>query len=266
MPRTSDGTAYEVLGEDGAPAIVLVHGVGLSRHQWTPHIPELTRHFRVVNYDIYGHGDSDAPPRTASLALYAEQIASVLDAASIRRAAIVGFSIGGMINRRFALDFPDRVTALCILNSPHDRGVDGQAQVEQRAAKVSEHGSLSTFDAALERWFTPGFLAGDSPLPSLVRDWRVQADPEGYAQAYWVLAHGVRELIDPSPPIVAPTLVATCENDTGSTPAMSHTIACEIDGAETVIVEHFKHLGLVEDPVQFTDLIVDYLHRNLNCA
>ena len=142
MLRTDDGTAYEVLGDPAAPPIVLVHGVGLSRSQWTPQLDDLTRHFRVVNYDLYGHGESEPPATTASLALYAQQIANVLDAAAINRAAIVGFSIGGMINRRFALDFPDRVSALCILNSPHDRGQDGQRLVEERAAKVREQGAL----------------------------------------------------------------------------------------------------------------------------
>ncbi len=263
MQRTDDGTAYELLGDPAAPPIVLVHGLGLSSRLWTPHLDELTRHFYVVNYDLYGHGQSGPPGTTATLALYAQQIANVLDACAIDRAAIVGFSIGGMINRRFALDFPNRVSALCILNSPHDRGEEGQRLVEERAAKVREQGALSTFDAALARWFTPQFLAGGSPYPSLVRDWRVQADPEGYAQATWALAHGVRELIDPSPRIEVPSLVVTCENDSGSTPAMSHKIASEIAGSETVIVEHYQHLGLVEDPQRFANIIVDYLQRVL---
>ena len=64
-------------------------------------------------------------------------------------------------------------------------------------------------DAALARWFTPAFRDAHPQALQLVRDWRVRADPESYAQAVWVLAHGVRELIRPEPPITVPTLVMT---------------------------------------------------------
>ena len=70
--------------------------------------------------------------------LYARQLCGLLDHLQIDKAAIVGFSIGGMINRRFALDYADRLSALAILNSPHDRGDEAQALVEARAAAVRD--------------------------------------------------------------------------------------------------------------------------------
>ena len=64
-----------------------------------------------------------------------------------------------------------------------------------------------------------------------VRGWVLANDAELYAQAREVLAFGVIELIRPQPPLRKPTLVMTCENDSGSTPAMSYAIAAEISGA-----------------------------------
>ncbi|NNK78082.1 MAG: alpha/beta fold hydrolase, partial [Litoreibacter sp.] len=244
-----------------APVIVLIHGLGLSRHMWRDHLPALTRSHTVLSYDLYGHGDSAPPSGVASLGVYATQIRILMDHLGIGRAAVVGFSIGGMINRRFALDHPERLAALAILNSPHDRGDEGQKLVEERAAKVREKGAFSTFDEALARWFTPAFRENAPDVMALVRDWRGQVDPESYAQAAWVLANGVRELIRPDPPITAPTLVMTCENDSGSTPAMSHAIASETDGAQTIIVPRLQHLGLMEDPDAFTTPILDSLER-----
>jgi len=266
--RTPDGTAYDITGssEDAETghAVVLVHGLGLSRQLWTPHIPAfLSRRYRVVSYDLYGHGTSGPPPEEASLGVYADQIARLLDTVGIDQAAIVGFSIGGMINRRFALDHPDRVSALAIVNSPHDRGAEAQEQVEARALTVRDQGAMATMDAALVRWFTPGHLDEMPAHASMVRHWREQVEPESYAQAAWVLANGVRELIAPEPPITVPTLVMTGENDSGSTPAMSHAIAAEIAGAGTVIVDRLQHLGLMEQPLLFTGPILDFLDRNL---
>lgn len=255
-----DGTAYALHGPDGAPVIALIHGLGLCRHLWQPHLPALSKHYRVLSYDLYGHGDSAPPPQKASLKVYSDQLANLMTALEIPKAAVVGFSIGGMINRRFALDHGECLSALAILNSPHDRGADAQEMVEERAARVREQGALSTMDAALARWFTPEFREANADVLQLVRDWRLQADPESYAQAAWVLAAGVTELIKPIPAINAPSLVMTCENDTGSTPAMSHAIAAEIAGTETLVVPHLQHLGLMEEPDAFTTPILEFLN------
>lgn len=249
--KTPQGTAYRDCGDpDGLP-VVLIHGLGLSQAMWDRHLAALSP-FRVITYDLFGHGDSAPVPRAADLTLYAGQIVDLCDHLSIPRAALVGFSIGGMINRRFAMDHPDRVAGLAILSSPHDRGAEAQEQVEVRAAAVRDQGAFATFDQALKRWFTPAYLeSGDAP--DLVRIWRGQADAESYAQAAWVLAHGVRELIRPDPPINVPTLVMTCENDSGSTPAMARDIAAEIAGADLEIVPGLQHLGLMEAPAAVTD-------------
>lgn len=266
MPIAPDGTAYDLTGPQDAPAVALVHGLGLARGVWDGLLGALSGH-RVLNYDLYGHGDSGPVPSKASLKLYADQLAGLMDHAGLDRAAVLGFSIGGMINRRFALDHADRLTALVILNSPHDRGEAAQEAVEDRARTVRDQGAMATLDAALKRWFTPAFLAASesaqgTPPPERVKAWRMQADPESYAQAAWVLANGVRELIRPAPPITAPTLVMTCENDSGSTPAMSHAIASEVPGAETEIIPTLQHLGLMERPELFGPPVRAFLDRH----
>ncbi len=259
---TPDGTAYDLHGTDDKPPIALIHGLGLCREIWAPLLPELQRHYRVINYDLYGHGDSVPVPDIASLSVYADQLRTLLDHLQVDAVAVVGFSIGGMINRRFAMDYPARVSALAILNSPHNRGEEAQTMVEQRAASVREQGILSTLPDACKRWFTPAFL-DSTDCADVVRQWRERVDPESYAQAAWVLANGVRELINPEPPITCPALVVTCQNDSGSTPAMSHDIAAEIEGAQTLIVPELQHLGLMEAPDVFTDAILKFLDGTL---
>ena len=254
-----DGTAYDLTGpKDGTP-VVLIHGLGLSSALWDAHLPAFSE-CQVLRYDLYGHGKSAPPPTTSTLSVYARQISDLMDHVGIAKAHIVGFSIGGMINRRFAMDYPEKTSSLAILNSPHNRGETAQRAVEARAKSVRDQGAFSTFDAALKRWFTPEYLnCGDGP--ALVRTWRQQVDAESYAQTAWVLAHGVRELIAPSPALSLPTLVMTCENDSGSTPEMTHEIAAEIEGSEAIIIPHLQHLGLMEDPDTFTTPILNFLEK-----
>lgn len=258
--RAPDGTGFDLTGPAGAPVVALIHGLGLCREIWADILPILSD-YRVLNYDLYGHGSSDAFGVETSLAIYANQLAGLMDHLSIPQAHVVGFSIGGMINRRFALDHAERLQSLVILNSPHERGADAQIQVEGRAQKTREEGSLATLPDALKRWFTPEYLAsGDGPQK--VRDWRIAVEPDSYANAAWVLAHGVRELTGQKGRINVPSLVITCENDSGSTTSMSHAIADEIDGSELSIIRRLKHLGLMEEPEIFGQLICDFLNRH----
>lgn len=256
-----DGTSYSLSGPEDAPVLALIHGLGLTRGVWDGLLPAF-KDYRVLTYDLYGHGASAPVLSEVSLTLFSDQLVGLMDHLGLAKITVLGFSIGGMINRRFALDHPSRLSALVILNSPHDRGDAAQAAVEARALTVRDQGAMATMEAALQRWFTPEYLT--TGLGSdRVMQWRAQADPESYAQAAWVLAHGVRELIRPDPPVTCPALIMTCENDSGSTPAMSHAIAAEIKGAETVIVPELKHLGLMEDPEVFTAPILQFLEKNL---
>lgn len=253
-----DGTGFDLSGPEYAPCIALIHGLGLSRKIWQPMLADLSKEYRVLNYDLYGHGSSAPPPATASLAVFADQLANLMQHTGIEKAAVVGFSIGGMINRRFAMNYASRVSSLAILNSPHDRGEVAQQQVEDRAGKVREQGAMATMDAALKRWFTEDYLSDGSGVAA-VKQWRSEVDAESYAQAAWVLANGVRELINPNPAIQCPALVMTCENDSGSSPKMSTDIAAEIDGARLTIIPRLKHLGLMQEPALFSDSILDFL-------
>jgi len=258
MSIAPDGTSYDLVGDETSPTIVLIHGLGLCKKLWADYLTEFNQSYCVLNYDLYGHGESAPPSETASLTVYAKQLANLMDHLEIEKAAIIGFSIGGMINRRFALDYPDKVSSLAILNSPHNRGDELQTQVEERAKTVRDQGAMSTMDSALKRWFTPEYLDQGNGADQ-VREWRGLVDAESYAQAAWVLANGVRELIAPATPINKKTLVLTCENDTGSTPKMSYDIAAEIEGSATIIIPRLQHLGLMEVPELFLEPILDFL-------
>jgi len=257
--RAGNGSRYDLLGAEAAETVVLIHGLGLNRQVWRDLLPSLSRRYRVLNYDLYGHGDSPPPPEKPTLSLFSRQLIELLDELGIERCVLVGFSLGGMINRRLAMDHPERVSALVILNSPHEREPAAQQLVEQHALQSAAGGPAATLDAAIERWFTPAFREANAGYIDEVRGWVLANDPDIYALCRQVLAFGVIELIRPQPPIELPTLVVTCENDSGSTPAMSEAIAGEIDGAGVIIVPHLRHMGLVENPSFFVRAITDFL-------
>lgn len=264
MPVSSKGTAYELTGPDGAPVVALIHGLGLTRQStWRGIAPVLAEEFRVLSYDLLGHGESALPTGAVTLTALSEQLISLMTELGVERAALVGFSLGGMINRRCAMDHPERVSALAILNSPHERGAEQQKLVEERARDTSAGGPEATIDATLERWFTANFRRDHADMVAEVRRVVLANDHANYAAHRQVLAEGVVELIRPEPPIAHPTLLMTCENDSGQPPEMSWGIAGEMPEADVVIVPALKHLGLIEQPELFSGPVKEFLKRVL---
>jgi len=264
MAVSKQGTAYDLTGPEAAPVVVLIHGLGLTRGStWGEIAPVLARDYRVLAYDLLGHGETVLPEGPVSLTALSEQLVALMDELGIERAALVGFSLGGMINRRCAMDHPGRVSALVILNSPHDRGEEQQQIVEDRARATAAGGPAAGIDVTLARWFTEGFRHDHPEKLAAVRDIVLANDPPIYAAHRQVLAEGVRELIAPDPLITLPMLVMTCAHDSGSTPAMGHAIAAETPGAETIIIPQLQHLGLIEQPGLFARPVLDFLDRAL---
>ena len=259
-----DGTVFESAGE--GPPVVLVHGLGMTREMWDWQWPALTGRFQTVRYDLLGHGASDKPRETYSLTRFADQIAAVMDGLGIDRAALVGFSLGGMIVRAFALAHPERVTALAILNSAHGRTEEERAAVLMRVEQAAREGPRATLEAALERWFTPGYGADHPEVLARVRRWILANDREVYPLIYRVLAEGDSELAEAVAAIRSPTLVMTGGEDHGNSPGMARRMAEMIPGARCEIVPGLRHMGLAEDPEAFNRPLLDFLKEALGAT
>ncbi|MCE8537314.1 alpha/beta fold hydrolase [Ruegeria pomeroyi] len=248
MPKAPDGSSFEVSGPADAPCVVLIHGLGLNRACWQWTGPALTDGYRLLSYDLHGHGESADPPETPSLSLFSHQLQGLLDHCGIADAVIVGFSLGGMIARRFAQDCPERARALVILHSPHQRSAQAQAAILARVEQARDEGPQSTVEAALERWFTEGFRKANPAMMETVRGWVTANRKEIYHRIYRVLADGIDEITAPVPPLSCPALVITGDEDYGNGPEMTRAISAEIAGAQALILPGLRHMALAEDP------------------
>ncbi len=256
---TSGGTAFQVHGESGQ-ALLLVHGLGLNKAMWQWQVPALTgAGWQVVTYDLFGHGESIAPQQTPSLSMFAGQLAHLMDHLGVQRAVVAGFSLGGMIARRFAMDYPGRTAALAILHSAHLRDKAAHEAIQARVHQARKDGPGATVDAALERWFSEPFRTANPDVMELIRTWVLANSKEVYPSIYQVLVDGVGELAAPVPPITCPALVMTGEEDNGNSVQMTQAIAAEIAGSKTVILEGLRHMAMVEAPNLFNAQMLTFL-------
>lgn len=242
--RLPDGTSAFVAG--AGPALALLHGVGLDRRMWAAQVHGLARSHMVVTYDLMGHGKSPPVIGEAVLKDWTSQLDRVRRALRIERFSLVGFSFGGMIAQDFALNYPERMERLVLMSAVYGRSAAERAGVEARLKLAREETPLAIIPAALERWFSPGFAAGQ---PETVQEYSQvlqNNDAESFLAAYACFAAADRELDGRLGAISCPTLVMTGELDTGSTPDMARNMAASIANAKLSILPHGRHMMPVE--------------------
>ena len=136
---------YEVAGD--GPALILTHGYSSTGEMWAGQIDPLSRHFKVVTWDMRGHGRSDYPedPAAYSEAATVADMAALLDAVGAKDAIVGGLSLGGYMSLAFHATHPERTRALLIIDTgpgyKNDQARDGwNANAIKRAERYEAEG------------------------------------------------------------------------------------------------------------------------------
>ncbi|MDI5987228.1 alpha/beta fold hydrolase [Halomonas sp. M4R5S39] len=257
--KTPDGTRFWRLGR-GTP-VVLIHGVGLDATMWQSQVEALAQHHDVIAYDMLGHGGSALPREEAGLDDYADQLATLLDHLGLERVAVVGFSMGGLVARAFALRHPERLAAMVILSSVFDRDENERSGVRQRLAQTRERGPAANIGSALQRWFSPAFHRAHPERIAAIHEIVSSNHPQGYYRSYALFGSEDRFGAERLGAIRVPVLVATGELDPGSTPRMAQALAERLPNAEVHIFPGQRHMVPVEDHEAVNTVLLRFLSR-----
>jgi pimeloyl-ACP methyl ester carboxylesterase len=109
--------SYQVSGDPQRPPLLLLHALGESASDWDEVLPALTEHHRVYALDLRGHGKSSRST-AYSLELMRDDVHDFLNALDLKRVALVGHSLGGIVAYLFAAVHPDQVTRLVLEDAP----------------------------------------------------------------------------------------------------------------------------------------------------
>ena len=254
--------AYELRGTmHRRPWLVLVQGLGLDRFGWQPVLRKLQRHFRLVLVDNRGSGLSERPPGSFAIADMAGDIVAVLDAAGVRRAHVLGASLGGMVAQELAIDHPERVDGLVLACTTP--GWPLAYPMPRASVRLIAATPGMTAEVALRRHVENALSARTvQHRPELVdRLIELQgsrpADPgtlsaQAAAGARYV---GRRRQAR----ILARTLVLHGAADTVVDPRNGKLLADRIPGARLMTFPELGHLLFWEDPNGFAEAVTSFL-------
>ena len=254
------------------PPVVLIHGVAGRAAQWGPIISSLSQSHTVIAPDLIGHGDSAKPRGDYSLGAHASGIRDLLMGLSIKRASIIGHSLGGGIAMQFAYQFPERCERLVLVSSG---GLGDEVHPLLRAA------TLPGSEFVLPLLAHPRTVNAAMLLPRALGRLGLRTGPDltevaqGYqslsnAEARNAFIHTVRAVIDPSGQRVnasdrlylssnMPSMIIWGRRDRIITVEHAHAAHQGMPGSRLEIFDEAGHFPHLTDPLHFTAVLMDFL-------
>lgn len=257
LPRAGAPTrlTWRADGPADASTLVLAGSLGSTMAMWDPLVPLLRTDFRVVRCDLRGHGDSPSPPAPYVIDDLGDDLVTLLDELGVRRAHLVGTSIGGMAALSAAARHGERIDRLVVIGASA-RFTDARPWVE-RARRVLVEGPEAVAEPVVARWTTPAWAADHADRRAGMEAMFRRADPAGYAGCCLALA--AMDLRPSLGEIRAPTLVICGREDAATPPEHSEVIARGIAGAQLVLLDAAAHLPSIERPDRVAELVASHL-------
>jgi 3-oxoadipate enol-lactonase len=244
---------YELHGKGGAPWLVLSHSLACSGRMWDPQVEAFKDRYRILNYDMRGHGETEAPKEAYTLDMLADDVLGLMQELNIRKAIFCGLSIGGMIGQTLALRPSPPFERMVLADTTHTQPPEALKQWDDRIRIAESQGMNGLVDSTMERWFTPAFRSSPAAqkIAKLIRATPVPGYV-GCGRAIMGLNTSAR-LKD----IRLPVLAITGEQD-GAAPGTRY-IGEKVPGAKFVSIPNASHIANIEQAEAFNRALGEFL-------
>jgi 3-oxoadipate enol-lactonase len=246
---------YEVSGKEGAPWLVLSHSLACSVRMWDPQVEAFKDRFRILNYDMRGHGATSAPQGPYTLDMLADDVLALTKQLNVQKGYYCGLSIGGMIGQTIAIRGGHPFTKMVLADTTHTQPPEAIKQWEDRINIAKSKGMPGLVDGTMERWFTEPYRKKNSPEFQKIRDLVLKTPVAGFVgcgQAIMKLNTTAR-LKD----IKLPVLAITGEHDGAA--AGTKYIGEHVPGAKFVNIPQAAHIANIEQPEAFNRGLREFL-------
>jgi len=248
------GLQFEVTGREDGPVLVFSHALGGDMSMWDRQVAKLAASYRILRYDMRGHGRSEQPAGSLTLADLAQDVFRLLDHHSIGPVYFCGLSLGGMVGQWLGLNAPHRLAGLVLVDTAPQMGT--VETWNARIAEIERGGMAAISRSTMERWFTLEFRQREPQTVAHFEAVLSATPPAGYIATARVVQQSVfpRTELQRLSAIQVPTLIVTGKHDAAATPAESQLLASYI--------RHSQYLELPAShisPVEASDLFTDAL-------
>jgi 3-oxoadipate enol-lactonase len=246
--------------EGDGETVVLIHGFPLSREMWEPQIAALSQRFRVVAIDLRGMGASSVVPGPYLMETLAGDVAAVLDALDVRRAAMVGHSLGGYVTLAFARMYLERLTRIALVCSRIVADTPERAETRRAQADDAERTSSSAriIDAMANGTLAPNTREHHPEIVETFKKIAEKNDPRGLAAMLRGMA--MRDSAeDIAADITLPVLVIAGSEDPLVPAPERAAMAAAFPQGRLEVIEGSGHVPSLERPEELSARLLEFL-------
>jgi 3-oxoadipate enol-lactonase len=244
----------------GARWVTFVTGIANDLTMWDGQVPAFAADFRILRYDLRGHGGSAATRGDYSVSLLVEDLLALLNQLRIQTTSLVGLGLGGAIAQAFAIEHPGRVEGLIPCCCRARMVPDFAAMWHKLRGTVQQEGLEAIVEPTVQRWFSEEFKAAHPQVLENIRKMIRRTTLEGYMGV--TAAFLGLDLERRLPEIRARTLyVSGAEDKLGGPPELMTGLSKKVNGAKHVSVPNAAHIANIQNPERFNQLLTDFLKR-----
>jgi 3-oxoadipate enol-lactonase len=254
---------YEDTGNPAGVPVVLIHGFPFSHEMWRPQVELLQDRFRVITYDVRGHGRSEVGDGQYTIELFVDDLISLLDHLKVEKAVLCGLSMGGYIALRAVERNPERCRALILC--------DTSSEADNNEAKLRRAASIKTVKRDGVKAYAETFVKAVFASESLTKKPEIVAMIRAIIESNSALAicgtllalAGRTETTSSLPKFEVPTLILVGELDKLTPHSLSMKMRDNLRYAELHIISGAAHMSNLENPEEFTSHLLSFLNKQL---
>ena len=247
---------YKYLQTNSERTFVFINSLGTDFRIWDNVVEVLKNHGSILCFDKQGHGLSEVSRIPLSISDYASYVIGLMDALSIKKAVIVGLSIGGVIGQYLALHHANRIEKLVLSNTAPKIG--STETWDLRINKVKNDGIQSITEGVMKVWFSENFHQNQPNELKGYANMLANSPVDGYIQACQALKNN--DLTAEITHIHTPTLCIAGSVDGSTPPALVKAMADKIPNAQYVEIEGVGHIPCVETPSVVAAHILNFIN------
>jgi len=253
--------SYTDEGPENAPVIIFIHGFPFSKEMWNRQLDKLGESFRVIAYDVRGHGNSYFGTDDFSIELFAKDLLSLMDVLEIEKTALCGLSMGGYIALKAMENHPHRFNSLilcdtsCKADSPEAKGKRMKA-----IEGIWESGIEKFADDSIKNFFAPESFITKKDVIAEVREMMIGTTEKSVIKTLLALSKR-KETCSTLWKIKVPVLILVGEDDKITPPEAAQFMQNEINGSVMSVIENAGHLSNLENPEQFNEQLIKFLKK-----
>jgi 3-oxoadipate enol-lactonase len=244
---------YELSGLEDGPVLVLAHALGSNLHLWESQVDALGGRYRLLRYDVRGHGQSAVPAGPYTMEMLGMDAVELLNHLAIPRTIFCGMSMSGQTALWLGIHAAERFRGIVVSNAAARFGTE--ASWNQRIEQVRERGMASLVAGSMARWFTPEFIEEHEELVAPIQIALGTTHAGGYTACCAALRD--TDLTAEVSSIKVPTLVIAGTHDPTAPPADSRFLEQQIAGSTYVEVDA-AHIANVGDAKHFNRAVLAF--------